>query len=52
VASNFIYSNRDLKFIVKEWLGTERLLGFEKFRDYYGMDDVDVILDQGLKNRH
>ncbi|HPF20086.1 MAG TPA: acyl-CoA dehydrogenase [Syntrophomonas sp.] len=49
MASNFIYSNRDLKFIVKEWLGTERLLGFEKFRDYYGMDDVDVILDQGLK---
>lgn len=49
MASNFIYSNRDLKFILKEWLDTERLLNFEKFRDYYSIDDIDVILDQALK---
>jgi alkylation response protein AidB-like acyl-CoA dehydrogenase len=49
LASNFIYSNRDLKFILKEWLDTERLLNFEKFRDYYSIDDIDVILDQALK---
>jgi len=49
LASNFIYSNRDLKFILKEWLDTKKMLGFEKFRDYYSIDDIDVILDQGLK---
>ncbi|HWQ75843.1 MAG TPA: acyl-CoA dehydrogenase [Syntrophomonas sp.] len=49
MASNFIFPNRDLKFILKEWLDIEKLLGFEKFCNYYSLDDVDVILDQGLK---
>ena len=49
VASNFIYSNRDLKFIIKEWLDTEKVLSFKKYQDYYSVDDIDVILDQALK---
>jgi len=49
MASNFIYSNRDLKFILNEWLDTERMLNFDKFRYYYSIEDIDVILDQALK---
>ena len=49
MASNFIYSNRDLKFIIGEWLDTDALFSFDKFRDYYSHDDIDVILDQALR---
>lgn len=49
MASNFIYSNRDLKFIIGEWLDTDTLFSFDKFRDYYSHDDIDIILDQALK---
>lgn len=49
MAGNFNYSNRDHKFIIKEWLDTEKILNFESFKDVYGMEDVDMILDQGIK---
>jgi alkylation response protein AidB-like acyl-CoA dehydrogenase len=49
MASNFIYSNRDLKFIIGEWLDADTLFSFDKFRDYYSHDDIDIILDQALK---
>lgn len=47
--SNFYYSNRDHKFIAKEWLNTEKILGFDAFKEVYSMEDIDMILDQGLK---
>lgn len=46
MASNYIYSTRDLKFIIKEWLDCERIFSFSKYRDFYSIDDVDTILDQ------
>ncbi|MDA8234868.1 MAG: acyl-CoA dehydrogenase [Clostridia bacterium] len=49
MASNFIYHNRDHKFIIKEWLEGEKILGLDRFKDYLSLDDVDVILDQALK---
>lgn len=49
MASSFIYSTRDLKFIIKEWLDSNKIFQFDKYKDYYSMDDVDVILDQFLK---
>ncbi|MBF7082723.1 acyl-CoA dehydrogenase [Desulfallas sp. Bu1-1] len=49
MSSNFIYSNRDHKFILKEWLNTEKILNFDAFKDNYEMDDIDMILDEGLK---
>ncbi|NLL18850.1 MAG: acyl-CoA dehydrogenase [Clostridia bacterium] len=48
MAGNFIYSTRDHKFIIKEWLDVEKILGLKKFRDYYSKEDVDGILDQAL----
>jgi len=44
-ANNFIYDTRDLKFVLKEWLDLDKLLGFEAYRDYYGKDDVDTFVD-------
>jgi len=49
VASNFLYSTRDHKFILKEWLDMEKILAYDAFKDYYGVDDIDMILDQALK---
>ena len=49
MASNYIYSNRDHKFIIKEWLDGKKILELQRFRDYLNFDDVDGILDQGLK---
>ncbi|EHQ87936.1 acyl-CoA dehydrogenase [Desulfosporosinus youngiae] len=49
MASNFLYSNRDHKFIIKEWLDGEKILGLKRFRDVYSMEDVDGILDQSLR---
>lgn len=49
MASNFIYSTRDHKFIIKEWLNGEKILNLNKFKDYYSVEDVDSILDQALK---
>jgi 3-(methylthio)propanoyl-CoA dehydrogenase len=49
LASNFIYNNRDHKFIIKEWLDIEKILKLDRYKDYLGLEDVDQILDQALK---
>ncbi|MCL6558739.1 MAG: acyl-CoA dehydrogenase family protein, partial [Firmicutes bacterium] len=49
MAGNFLYSSRDHKFIIKEWLEGEKILGLDRFKDYLSLDDVDQILDQALK---
>lgn len=49
MASNFIYDNREHKFIIKEWLEGDKILGLDRFKDYLSMEEVDQILDQGLK---
>jgi len=49
MASKFMYSNRDHKFIIKEWLDSKKIFGLKRFQDYLNIDDVDGILDQSLK---
>src|SRR5665648_99245 len=49
MASNFLYSTRDHKFILKEWLDTQKILNFPKYRDVYVVEDIDAILDQALR---
>ena len=49
MASNYIYSSRDHKFILKEWLDMGKVFSFDAFKDYYSVDDIDNILDQALK---
>lgn len=48
-ASNFIYDTSELKFIVKEWLDTEKLLDCDEYKDYYSVDDLDMFLDVAYK---
>ncbi len=49
MASNYIYSSRDHKFILKEWLDMGKVFSFDAFKDYYSVDDIENILDQALK---
>ncbi|OLN26951.1 acyl-CoA dehydrogenase [Desulfosporosinus metallidurans] len=49
MGSNFIYSNREHKFIIKEWLDFPKIINLRRFRDFLNIDDVDQILDQALK---
>lgn len=49
MASNYLFSNRDHKFIIKEWLDGGKILGLNRFKDYLSLEDVDGILDQSLK---
>src|SRR5665648_927373 len=49
MASNFLYSTRDHKFIIKEWLDGGKILGLKRFRDVFSIEDVDGILDQSLR---
>ena len=46
---DFKYDVRDLQFVLKEWLPTEEVLGFGRFRDNFSMDDIDMLLNEGYK---
>lgn len=48
-ANSFVYDTRELKFVVKEWLDMDKVLGFEPYRDYYSKDDFDFFLDVAYK---
>jgi alkylation response protein AidB-like acyl-CoA dehydrogenase len=45
----YAYNTRDIKFILKEWLPTDEVLSFDRFKDYYSKDDIDTIVDQVRK---
>ncbi|NLW43589.1 MAG: acyl-CoA dehydrogenase [Syntrophomonadaceae bacterium] len=46
MSSIYSYNPRDLKFILKEWLPTEEIFAYDKFKDYYSKDDIDMLVDQ------
>lgn len=47
--SNFLFDMRELKFVLKEWLDMKKLLSLPAYRDYYGVDDIDPIVDTAFK---
>lgn len=47
--TNYFYDLRDLKFVLKEWLDMNRLLSCPAYKDYYGVDDIDPIVDTTFK---
>ena len=49
MAANFVHSTRDHKFILKEWLDMNAIFETDRFKDGYSVDDLDFILDNGLK---
>ncbi|AET68587.1 acyl-CoA dehydrogenase [Desulfosporosinus orientis DSM 765] len=47
--SNFVYDLRELKFVLKEWLDLEKLLALPPYQEYYGVDEIDPILETTFK---
>jgi len=47
--SNFLFDMRELKFVLKEWLDMEKLLSFPAYKENYGVDDIDPIVDTVYK---
>jgi len=45
----YAYSTRDIKFILKEWLPIDDVLSWDRYKDYYSKEDIDVIVDQVRK---
>jgi len=51
VAFVYAMNTKDYKFILKEWMNKElaEVLSFDAYKDYYTVDDVDMIIDQVFK---
>ena len=49
MAANFVYSTREHKFILKEWLDMSKVFGHGRFEGGYMLDDVDSILENAMK---
>lgn len=49
MASNYLYNTRDHKFIFNEWLDMEPIMSSPRYSQYFGVEDIDTILDQALK---
>lgn len=50
MAGNFAYLNtRDLEFIIQEWLPTEKVFNYDRYKEYYSKDDVKTFLAPVLK---
>jgi alkylation response protein AidB-like acyl-CoA dehydrogenase len=45
MSSNYAYKTREHKFLLKEWLPTAEIFAYDKFKDYYNVDDIDTIID-------
>jgi hypothetical protein len=45
----YSYNTRDIKFILKEWLPSQEVFSYDRYKDYYSVDDLDMILDQVRK---
>lgn len=47
--SNFLYDLRELKFVLKEWLDMEKIFSLPSYQEFYGVDDIDPILETTFK---
>ena len=45
----FKYDLRDLKFIIKEWLPTADVWACDRFKQNFGMEDVEILLNEAYK---
>ncbi len=49
MAANFLYSTREQKFILKEWLDMSKVFSSGRFQGGYSVDDIDSILENAMK---
>ncbi len=47
--SNFIFDIRETKFVLKEWIDMDKLLSCPAYKNYYGVDDIEPIIDTAFK---
>ena len=47
--SNWLYQTRDITFQIKEWLSMDKLLTLDAYKEFYGIDDIDNLLDVNNK---
>ncbi len=45
----YAYNTRDIKFLLNEWLPTDEVLAYDRYKDYYSKDDLNIIIDQVRK---
>ena len=45
----FKYDLRDLKFILKEWLPSEEVSACDRFKENFGIEDIDILLNEAYK---
>jgi alkylation response protein AidB-like acyl-CoA dehydrogenase len=45
----FKYDLRDFKFILKEWLPSEEVFACDRFKNTFGIDDIDIVLNEVYK---
>ena len=46
MSSTYSYRTRELKFVLKEWLPMEEIFAYDKFKEYYSINDIDTLIDQ------
>lgn len=49
MSAKFVHSTRDHQFILKDWLDMKTIFETDRFKDGYSVDDLDFILENGLK---
>jgi alkylation response protein AidB-like acyl-CoA dehydrogenase len=47
--ATFSYNLRELKFVLKEWLDSEKVLSLPPYKEFYDQDDIDFIVDNTYK---
>ena len=48
MATSFVFNNREHKFLLKDWLDSEKIFNYDKYKGIYDMEDVDMLLDVAL----
>lgn len=46
--AEFLYSSQEQKFLLKEWLDTQKIMDCAPYNEYLDMDTVDMIIDETL----
>jgi alkylation response protein AidB-like acyl-CoA dehydrogenase len=49
VATNYLFSHRDHKFIYQDWLDMKKIFSLDAYKDYYSFEDIDTYLNLALK---
>lgn len=46
MSATYSYGTKELKFVLKEWLPMQQIFDYDRYKDYYSLDDIDTMVDQ------